>query len=90
MGGSLVPPDDDDHNSGFKAQDAKLAALMARIEDLERRDTRAQGLEAPSGHATVVARASGDRRQACRRRRAVKRGAAGRGHGHVFRALARA
>jgi transposase len=37
----LVPPDDDDHNCGWKAyakaQDAKLAALMARIEDLERR-----------------------------------------------------
>jgi hypothetical protein len=37
----LVPPDDDDHNCGWKAyakaQDAKLAAVMARIEDLERR-----------------------------------------------------
>jgi transposase len=38
---SLVPPDDDDHDCGWKAyakaQDAKLAALMARMEDLERR-----------------------------------------------------
>jgi transposase len=37
----LVPPDDDDHNCGWKAyakaQDAKLAAVMARLEDLERR-----------------------------------------------------
>jgi hypothetical protein len=33
----LVPPDDNDHNSGLKARDAKLAALMALIEDLERR-----------------------------------------------------
>jgi transposase len=38
---SLVPPDDDDHNCGWKAyakaQDAKLAAMMARLEELERR-----------------------------------------------------
>ena len=33
----MVPPDDDDHNSGLKARDAKLAAPMACIEDLERR-----------------------------------------------------
>lgn len=37
----MVPPDDDDHDCGWKAyakaQDAKIAALMARMEDLERR-----------------------------------------------------
>jgi len=37
----LAPPDDDDHDCGWKAyakaQDAKLAAVMARLEDLERR-----------------------------------------------------
>jgi len=37
----LAPPDDDDHDCGWKvyakAQDKKLAAVMARIEDLERR-----------------------------------------------------
>lgn len=37
----MVPPGDDDHDCGWKAyakaQDAKLAALMARMEDLERR-----------------------------------------------------
>jgi len=37
----LVPPDDDDHDCGWKAyakqQDAKLAAVMARVEELERR-----------------------------------------------------
>jgi len=36
-----LPPEDDDHNCGWKAyaktQDAKLAALMAKVEDLERR-----------------------------------------------------
>lgn len=38
---SLAPPDDDDHDCGWKAyakaQDKKLATLMARVEDLERR-----------------------------------------------------
>jgi len=37
----LAPPDDDDHDCGWKtyakAQDAKLALVMARLEDLERR-----------------------------------------------------
>jgi len=37
----LAPPDDDDHDCGWKAyakqQDAKLAAVMARVEELERR-----------------------------------------------------
>jgi transposase len=36
----VPPPDDDDHDCGWKAyakaQDKKLAALMARVEDLER------------------------------------------------------
>jgi transposase len=39
----LVPPDDDDHDCGWKAyakaQDAKLTLVMARLEDLERRAT---------------------------------------------------
>ncbi|MGH7435462.1 MAG: IS66 family transposase [Polyangiaceae bacterium] len=37
----MVPPDDDDHDCGWKAyakaQDAKIVALVARMEDLERR-----------------------------------------------------
>ena len=37
----MTPPDDDDHDCGWKAyakaQDKKLAAVMARLEDLERR-----------------------------------------------------
>jgi transposase len=37
----LVPPDDDDHDCGWKAyakaQDEKLAKVLARLEDLERR-----------------------------------------------------
>jgi hypothetical protein len=37
----LAPPDDDDHDCGWKAyakaQDAKLTLVMARLEDLERR-----------------------------------------------------
>lgn len=38
---SLAPPDDDDHDCGWKAyakaQDRKLAEVMARLEELERR-----------------------------------------------------
>jgi len=38
---SLAPPDDDDHDCGWKAyakaQDKKLATLMTRVEELERR-----------------------------------------------------
>ena len=37
----MAPPDDDDHNCGWKAyakaQDKKLAAVLARVEELERR-----------------------------------------------------
>jgi len=71
----LVPPDDDDHDCGWKAyakaQDKKLAAVMARLDELERRAAghksekrKGSKLPAPGPQAKATPSETRERRRA--------------------------